>query len=606
MKDRKIFIIIVFIIILSGAFFFLSKPTVRQKQKRIIVNNETETESAQLREEVRKQRDSINSFEQMDTSLRNNLTIKERQLREEIERSQNLQAKIDELILQNNSLIEELSSTKESLSRLEKLTQPVRRRFEGLENALEEIKYSLITLGFSPEKEQDLKKQLASLKTQLGSIDRQLPGLIGGTKEYKVNEEGEIYREHTKTLENLLSEKEAQIQQLERRLKEGLIIDQEPQEYISTKSVFKNFRGLENTVEEISNSLAGLGFNLRKEKQLREQLASLKSELDSIDRELPNLIKENKSYRSQALILEDILTEKESQIENLENEIEQQRLNVKELNRIKKENSILEKKANNLKKKNSLLNERIARLEEKLETQRADKTIASLKKINQDLKDQVSLTKSELDKLNNDYVNLRNDYESLRATVAGSETELAKRSEMILDYRDRLGMAERKIDQLQRAADHEKQESATLRKRYVNRQLENETLRDQLDQYKQRLLNLQTQIVEATEENAVIQNRLKEQTCFGGNTFNLSPRGCSIPKHGARDVCSMAMRVAIIIRSAERHFAHYASLKIGVGFVNASVGYSDDLSSSCLRNDGVDSKVYFTVDAHDNSRDLVV
>jgi len=510
MKDRKIFIIIVFIIILSGAFFFLSKPTVRQKQKRIIVNNETETESAQLREEVRKQRDSINSFEQMDTSLRNNLTIKERQLREEIERSQNLQAKIDELILQNNSLIEELSSTKESLSRLEKLTQPVRRRFEGLENALEEIKYSLITLGFSPEKEQDLKKQLASLKTQLGSIDRQLPGLIGGTKEYKVNEEGEIYREHTKTLENLLSEKEAQIQQLERRLKEGLIIDQEPQEYISTKSVFKNFRGLENTVEEISNSLAGLGFNLRKEKQLREQLASLKSELDSIDRELPNLIKENKSYRSQALILEDILTEKESQIENLENEIEQQRLNVKELNRIKKENSILEKKANNLKKKNSLLNERIARLEEKLETQRADKTIASLKKINQDLKDQVSLTKSELDKLNNDYVNLRNDYESLRATVAGSETELAKRSEMILDYRDRLGMAERKIDQLQRAADHEKQESATLRKRYVNRQLENETLRDQLDQYKQRLLNLQTQIVEATEENAVIQNRLKE------------------------------------------------------------------------------------------------
>ena len=49
-----------------------------------------------------------------------------------------------------------------------------------------------------------------------------------------------------------------------------------------------------------------------------------------------------------------------------------------------------------------------------------------------------------------------------------------------------------------------------LRKQYGFRQLENEQLRTQLMQYKERLVDLQAQIVKATKANAILQDKFKE------------------------------------------------------------------------------------------------
>jgi chromosome segregation ATPase len=256
---------------------------------------------------------------------------------------------------------------------------------------------------------------------------------------------------------------------------------------------------------------------------IRKRLKALEKLSSEKDIQMHNLGKELKEIASAKSSLEkkvERLKEKESLLEKqpkekgalLNKKSQQQRINKKELNRIKRDNFILEQGLNKLKKKNSSLIKRIARLNKKVKSRQVDKlkAISSLKKSNQELNEKLSLTENELEKINNDYANLKEKYESIKDDIAQNELELAKRAERILTFQDRLGIAEGRIEQLEEGSFRQREESATLRKQYVGGQLENQTLKEELNQYKLRLINLQSQIIQATEANSMLEKRLQE------------------------------------------------------------------------------------------------
>lgn len=296
------------------------------------------------------------------------------------------------------------------------------------------------------------EKKIAALKEGLDSIDSQLPRLI---KKYK------DYQKQVQILEAQISQRDAQMQSLEQELKEGL---KEEEEFIRIKS-------------------------------------TLEKRLDKIEKE--------------ESILEEQLNEKDARIENLEDKLEEELIKEKELSESR---LTLGKRINEFQKKNILLKKQLKQEQDKITQLRTEmefrqenqlRTISSLEAIKQDLQDQLGLTKVDLERLNDDYANLKRKYESVRDDIAKSQTELAKRAERLLNFQDRLAVAEQKIEELENDSIKQKGESATLRRQYVLRQLENQTLKDQLNQHKQKLVDLQTQIFQATEANSILQDRLQ-------------------------------------------------------------------------------------------------
>jgi len=432
MKDKKILILIVYAAVVLGVLLFLSRPVVKHKEQISLAQEAgQETEIAKLREEVKQTKELIHSFVQMNLSLKNNLNAKERRLIEKKEKLENLSYRLNELVLENEMLNKKLTSAREALTHLEELTQPIRRRLEGLESTFEGISASLATLGFSPGKEKELRRQLVFLRRELNAIDRQIPTLI---------KENKNYRKQAETLRNLLGRKDSQIQNLKEKLKQGLATAKELQGVIIEKS--------------------------RLERKLNES-------------------------RERNKLLEGKLGEKDERIENLENRLKEELAEKEEeLNRL------LEAKAN-LEREISQLREKNVNMKKQLE-------------INQEFEEQLKLTRAELDKLNSQYADLKVQYQSVKDTIAKNEAELAKRAERILSLQDRLIVAERNIQQLQNDSLQQKEESASLRKQYVTRQLESERLKRQLNLYKQKLADLQSQIMQAAETNSILQERLRE------------------------------------------------------------------------------------------------
>ncbi|MFC1592400.1 hypothetical protein ACFL4C_00080 [Candidatus Omnitrophota bacterium] len=164
---------------------------------------------------------------------------------------------------------------------------------------------------------------------------------------------------------------------------------------------------------------------------------------------------------------------------------------------------------NNLKNKNELLVGSIAELKQKLEYEHDDKVVSSLKKVNQELKQGLDSTQVEAEKLNNDYTALKQEYAVIKHNMAQYEIDLARRADKILRSQDTLEAAQAEIEQLKTASAIQKEESASLRKKYVSRQLGNEVLRSQLIQYKQKIADLQAQIAEAAEANSLLQGKLE-------------------------------------------------------------------------------------------------
>ena len=107
MKDKKILILIVFAVVLSGVFLFLS--TQKQREQTLSEGFKQEIDIAKLKEEIVKTRDLLRVFMQTNAALKDELNRKEYLLGKEKERSKDLQARLNELFLQNDMLSKELT-----------------------------------------------------------------------------------------------------------------------------------------------------------------------------------------------------------------------------------------------------------------------------------------------------------------------------------------------------------------------------------------------------------------------------------------------------------------------------------------------------------------
>ncbi|MFC1592399.1 hypothetical protein ACFL4C_00075 [Candidatus Omnitrophota bacterium] len=148
-----------------------------------------------------------------------------------------------------------------------------------------------------------------------------------------------------------------------------------------TQPIKRRFEGLENTFEGIRSSLSALGFSPAKEKELKKQFKILRKELDSIDRQIPLLIKQNNSYQAQARTLEELLAEKDSKIQQLGQELNETLAEFGEQENLIEEKEILEKRLRESRKRNELFEKEleggrteIVSLQGRLEQELAKKT----------------------------------------------------------------------------------------------------------------------------------------------------------------------------------------------------------------------------------------
>lgn len=145
-----------------------------------------------------------------------------------------------------------------------------------------------------------------------------------------------------------LEQERAQAQSLQQRLKEALAqIDSLNQQLSGARVSFDFTDSIRQKLREVDTSLANLWVKPRQEKELSQQLKAIEKELDSIDRSIPELIKENKSYKQQAQDLNEQLRKKAEESAGLSARLKQEQEKGRSLERDFSDVSAQLKAANN-------------------------------------------------------------------------------------------------------------------------------------------------------------------------------------------------------------------------------------------------------------------
>jgi len=361
--------------------------------------------------------------------------------------------------------------------------------------------------------------------------------------------------------------------ELEQKLNDALTqSDALSKELEQAKSGLSDLEGLTAPIKaklkEIDNSLTNFFLRPRQEKELLAQLGSINKELDALVHSIPDLVKENKSYKEKAQSLAVLLEKKEQDLLTLKKQAEQEQIYKQSVNdkinaltqelkavtkakaaleqksadldkaieKIKQENSSLNqalikfdqelKEANNRqmqanKEKDLALNQRDEAIKQKdLEVKQKEEALKKqeeqagkiilLTQVNQELEKGINSLKVELDKLNKDYAAWQAEQKSAQDIIKQNEAELGKRADKILVLQEKLSDMEAKLGEIDSKSKGMQKESALLREQYVSIQLEKENLRGQLEQTKIKLTNLQSQISQTLQLNADLQNQFQQ------------------------------------------------------------------------------------------------
>jgi chromosome segregation ATPase len=277
---------------------------------------------------------------------------------------------------------------------------------------------------------------------------------------------------------------------------------------------------------------------------LKAQVDALLKGLDTLSQQIPVLAQENRSYRTQVETLSTLLQGKDKELVMLKQQTEEDKVKNKALNQnvdtvleqlmsITKEKAALEQKLADLQKntggsiaQESAIKETLLSMEKNLQEFQGKQ--ARLIQEKQELSEQVAKQKtglSLLDKKNHSLVNevnelraslekVRTHYEALKDAQGKSdgdkkakEDELARRRTEISDIQEKLTKSEAGVLDLQFKYKEAKKESALLREQFVYLQLEREKLRDELNQAKVKLYELQSkfqQIEQAVKTGAPV------------------------------------------------------------------------------------------------------
>lgn len=339
------------------------------------------------------------------------------------------------------------------------------------------------------------------------------------------------------SLQNNLNEQKASFKQernekiyFQQNLKDAVLqIEALNKELNRAKTDLELTEPIRQKLDQINTALANLWIKPQQEKELKQQLGALEMDLNSIDRLIPTLLRENKSYEQEAQTSSELLKKKEDEAvslvaklkdEQTRNQVLSKNFDIlsKDLKAAKELRSLLEKRSLDLKKKvetlrqgNLSLNEQVNALEKdlrdlqnRLSRVTREKELA-LKQIDQaritvqnaqKLQEELNKFQSQFEQLNREYANLKEEHKGTQTTLTQNETELAKRAEKILNLQERVSEMEARLGELQLKSNELQKEGALLREQNVAVQLERETLRDQLDQAKLHLNDLENQLAQ--------------------------------------------------------------------------------------------------------------
>jgi chromosome segregation ATPase len=225
---------------------------------------------------------------------------------------------------------------------------------------------------------------IAELESQI----KQLRNLIQG------------FKQSDSSTQKKYSQEESFTQELQRQLKAVMAQnDILTKEWSQAKAGLELIQPIRNRLTQIETALVNLDFSPGNERELRKELATISAEMDSVDRQMSHLLKENRVYKTQAESLAGDLDAKQKEVSTLEKAVkaerirsqgiqrnitilsEQLKMTGKEKSFFAQRSGSLEKAVEDLKKSNDSLTKRVNILSEELKTANKEKSLVEEKLI---------------------------------------------------------------------------------------------------------------------------------------------------------------------------------------------------------------------------------
>src|SRR3989338_3872630 len=220
------------------------------------------------------------------------------------------------------------------------------------------------------------KESLQQNVIKLQSQVKQLQGLLRGfvLVNHSINTTFLKEKNQRGDLEKLLKDITAQNEILTQDLTQSRV----------SLELTKELRGKVDAAEKL---IAGLNLKPGKENEIKRQLENLNKTLNSIEAKIPDILKENTSYRAKTQDLTRASEKQQKEIAQLKNELIQKRFLAKNLNnlseelrRARVEKAVLEKAGSQLKETNFSLTTKLTALGEQLNDARGDLSKAVMEK----------------------------------------------------------------------------------------------------------------------------------------------------------------------------------------------------------------------------------
>ncbi|MDD5729567.1 MAG: hypothetical protein PHN57_00350 [Candidatus Omnitrophica bacterium] len=343
-----------------------------------------------------------------------------------------------------------------------------------------------------------------------------------------VNNYGSLNKAFDEEKQKALEAKEKAID-LQQQLKDVSVQkDALLKELAETKGKLEFTQPLRQKLSLLENALSSMELSPERQNQVIAQLDALVKDLDAIDRRMPDLFNENNSSKKQAQELTELLNKKENELSALRQQVDDAQAKSMSLSKnldavleqlmsaskgkVSLEQKVmeLEKSLLGLKKSSFFLQSKLEKSLKELSDSKAEQAgfsqakeqflkekeeykanIALLNRKNQELVSEIGALKQHLDQLNKDYSDLKDEHEKVQLSAKQNEALVSKGKEEIAYFKEKLAEADTRLMEVQSKYKEIKKDSALLREQFVSVQLEREKIRDELDQAKMRLSELQ-------------------------------------------------------------------------------------------------------------------
>ncbi len=287
---------------------------------------------------------------------------------------------------------------------------------------------------------------IAELESQM----RQLRNLIQG------------FKQSDSSAQKKYSQEESFTQELQRQLKAVMAQnDILTKEWSQAKAGLELIQPIRSRLTQLETALVNLDFRPGNEKELRRELATISAEIDSVDRQVSHLLKENRVYKAQAESLAGDLDAKEKELAALEKVVKDERIRSQGIQR---NITILSEQLKMTGKEKSFFAQRSGSLE---------RAVEDLKKGNDSLTRRINILSEELKRTNKEKSSLedklikeRNSYrvqaDSLSGILDTKEKELAALNKRLKEEEAKSGNFQKELASLSEQLKSANKEKSSL------------------------------------------------------------------------------------------------------------------------------------------------